>query len=210
MPGSVGGGAYDSPRMRDVPTPPDERATLDLVERMRAGDGEAWREAYGRYRDEMLLSIRVRMGPRLRAAVQSEDILQSVVFEAFQAMPRFVDRGPGSLRGYLERLLLQKLRGRARRLSTRKRAGGEPLTDTLAEHAVAPAVVSYADPRYERLERALARLPDDMRDVIVMRRLEGLSIDETASRLDRSAAATLKLHARAMARLTLLMRDAGA
>lgn len=196
--------------MRDVPTPPDEHATLDLVARMQAGDAEAWREAYGRYRDEMLLSIRVRMGPRLRAALQSEDILQSVVLEAFQAMPRFVDRGPGSLRGYLERLLVQKLRGRARGLATRKRRGDQPLTDTVAGQAVEPTVIRYTDPRYERLERALALLPDDMREVIVMRRIEGLSIDETAGRLERSAAATLKLHARAMARLTLLMRDAGA
>ncbi len=193
--------------MHDLPTPPDEHATLDLVGRMRAGDGEAWREIYGRYRDELLLSIRVRMGAKLRAALQSEDVLQSVVLEAFQAMPRFVDRGPGSLRGYLERLLVQKLRGRARRLATKKRRGEQPLTDSVADAIGTPATVSYRDPRYDRLERGLALLPPDMREVIVLRRIEGLAIDAVAHRLERSAAATLKLHARAMARLSLLMQD---
>lgn len=196
--------------MRDLPTPPDDHATLELVGRMQAGDDDAWREIYGRYRDELLLSIRVRMGANLRAALQSEDVLQSVVLEAFQAMPRFVDRGPGSLRGYLERLLQQKLRGRARRIATQKRRGEQALTETIAAAAATPATVAYTDPRYERLERALALLPPDMREVLVLRRIEGLSIDAVAARMARSSAATLKLHARAMARLTLLMQDAGA
>jgi RNA polymerase sigma-70 factor (ECF subfamily) len=195
--------------MSDLPAPLDEHVTREMVRRMQAGDGDAWRELYGRYRDELLLLIRVNMGTRLRAALQSEDVLQSVVLEAFRAMPRFEDRGQGSLRAYLKVLLLQKVRGHGRALAAKKRAGAASLTSTLARALpAAEATPAYQDARYGKIETALRALPADMREVIVLRRLDGVSNEEAAARLGRSAEATRKLYARAMARLSLLVQAA--
>lgn len=52
-----------------------------------------------------------------------------------------------------------------------------------------------------RLAEALSRLPAEYRDVILMRNIEGLSHDEIAHRMDRSAGAVRMLWVRALARL---------
>ena len=191
------------------PSTIDEGASRELVRRIQAGEEAAWTELYGAYRDELLFLVRARLGPRLRSALQSEDIVQSVALEAFQALPRFESRGPGSLRRFLHTLVLNKIRDRADTYSAAKRAGGVPLTDAHAETIAAPEERSpYADPGYERLEKALAALPDDMREVILLRRVEELSSQETAVRMGKSDDAARKLYSRALARLALIVGEA--
>lgn len=74
-----------------------------------------------------------------------------------------------------------------------------------------PDGVRYLDgPRYERLERALAALPDDMREILLLRKVDGLSSQEVAALQGKSDAAVRKASSRALARLTTLMSaDAG-
>jgi RNA polymerase sigma-70 factor (ECF subfamily) len=178
--------------------------TLDLLRRFQGGEERAWDELYRRHRDELLLSVRSGMGPRLRGAMQSEDVLQSVALEAFRGLKDFDGQRPGGLRGFLNRLVRTKLIDRARALGRRKRSGGVPLGEALAESLAAPDAPVYDDPRYAALERALRELPPDLREVIRLRRFEGLSSKEAAARLDRSDDAVRKLYSRAMARLALL------
>jgi hypothetical protein len=81
----------------ELPTP---EATRDVVARIKGGDRAAWDALYRRYRDELLFAARARLGAKLRAYLESEDILQSVALEAFEELPRFEPRGAGSLRGH--------------------------------------------------------------------------------------------------------------
>ena len=180
--------------MDQFPTPPDERQTLEVLRRIRNGENEAWDELYQRFRDELLFAIRANLGPRLRSAMQSEDVLQSVALEAFLEVPRFEDRGEGSLRGFLNRLMIHKIRDRARGLNTAKRRGAVPLSEELVEGLSASGdEPGYHDPRYVALERGLQQLPEEMREVIVLRKIEGLSSKEASERMGRSDDATRKL-----------------
>ena len=52
-----------------------------------------------------------------------------------------------------------------------------------------------------RLAEVLGRLPDDYREVIVLRNLEGLSHEEVARRMGRSIGAVRMLWVRALSRL---------
>ena len=113
--------------MDRLPTPPDERRTVELLEDLRAADEGAWSELYRRYHDELLLLVRRRLGRRLRSVLESEDVLQSVALEAFRALPGFEHRGEGSLRRFLRQLVLNKIRDRADTFGAAKRAGGVPL-----------------------------------------------------------------------------------
>ena len=85
----------------------------------------------------------------------------------------------------------------------RRRVGADSSTP-LEEAATAPPP-AYDDPRFEELERALLALPKDLRDVLRLRRFDGLSSQETAARMGRTDAAVRKLYSRAMARLTMLV-----
>lgn len=197
--------------MSEFPPPPDEGETLDLLGRIRGGEGEAWNDLYRRYHDQLLLTIRARLGSGLRRHMQSEDVLQSVALEAFRDLDGFAYRGPGSLRHFLNKLVLNKIRDRADHFGALKRAGDTPLGDTLLASVPDPATEpTYHDAeRYGALERSLARLPEDLREVLLLRRVDGLPSREVAELLGRSDEAVRKAYSRALAKLALMMRDAG-
>lgn len=197
--------------MRALPAPPDDRTTLEILQRIRQGEEAGWEGLYRRYHDELLFAVRRKLGPGLRSVLESEDVLQSVALEALKALPRFEHRGAGSLRAFLHTLVLNKIRDRADTFGAQKRQGAVALTETvLARVGAAPAAApEYFDPAYERLERSLALLPEEMRAVLTLRRIEGLSSKEVAERLGKTDAAVRKLYSRALAQLALAAREQG-
>lgn len=178
--------------------------SIELLARIRAGDRAAFDDLYLRYRDRLLLTIRLRLSPALRAKLQSEDVLHSVVREVMDDIHAFTPRDDGALGRWLQTCVLNKIRGKADYFGARKRAGGQTLSDALlAQLPAAGSDLRYADDeRYAALERALLALPDDMRAVVVLRDLDGWTNTEAAAQLGRSPDATAKLHARALARLS--------
>lgn len=193
--------------MGAFPEPPDEKTSLDLVRRLQRGENEAWEELYRRYHDQLLFAARVRLGTRLRAYLESEDILQSVARDAFLSMKGFEYRGPGSLAGYLHRMVQNKIRDRADSARAKGRSGALPLDPALAESLAAPeGEPRYHDaPAYEKLERALAALPDDLREIVLLRKVDGLTSQEVAGRLGKTDQAVRQATSRALARLALSM-----
>lgn len=191
--------------MQSFPVPPEEDATRELVRRLQGGEAGAWDAFYGTYRDELLFYVRARLGRRLRSVLESEDILQSVALEAVRALPRFEVRGSGSLRRFLHTLVLNKIRDRADTFGAAKRAGVVPVDAELGLERVAQDCTEpvYQDPLYADLERALAELPDDMREVVIQRRIEERSSREVAEAMGRTDEAVRKLYSRALARLAL-------
>ncbi len=197
--------------MRALPAPPDDRTTLEILERIRVGDGAGWEDLYRRYHDELLFVVRRKLGSRLRSVLESEDVLQSVAIEALKALPRFVPRGEGSLRAFLHTLVLNKIRDRADTFGAQKRQGVVALTDSLAARVAAPEAPepTYYNAAYQRLEAAMARLPEEMHNVLLLRRMEGLSSKEVAERLGKSDAAVRKLYSRALAQLAMFTGETG-
>jgi RNA polymerase sigma-70 factor (ECF subfamily) len=192
----------------NLPDPPDEAGSLHLLRQVRAGRPEAFDALYRRHRDELLLAVRAGMGAGLRAAMQSEDVLQSVAMEAFAVLRRTAEPPAGGFTALLRRMVRHRLVDRARALRRHKRAGTVPLSDSMAAELGQPQPPTYDDPRYLRLERALLALPADLRDVLRLRRFDGLSSQEIARRTGRSDDAVRKMVSRAMARLTMLLQDA--
>lgn len=191
--------------MRDV--------SSDILRRIQAGDRSAWEDLYGRFRDRLLCSIRLRLGPELRRHLESEDVLQSVVREAFDDLGHVEARGPGSLAGYLQVCVLNKLRKMAERLGAQKRAGGRALTESMEERAPAPAPqeLRYLDAeRFDRLERGLRALDEGPREIVLLRLVEGLTNAEVAARLGISEDQSSKSYNRALARLAVSSADRGA
>lgn len=188
-------------------SPATERITFELLERIRDGDTDAWNDLYRRYHDELLFAVRCRLGQKLRRHLESEDILQSMMLEALDDLQKFEPRGENSLKHFLNVLITNKIRDRADTFSAQKRSGAVPLTDTLL--ATVPGmsgVPQYLEgERYERLERGLDQLPEEMREVILLRKVEGLASKEVAELLGKSDTSVRKLYSRAMARLSTMV-----
>ncbi|MAG57784.1 MAG: hypothetical protein CMJ83_15970 [Planctomycetes bacterium] len=171
--------------------------THEIVERINAGDTGAWNDLWSRVHDGLLFAVRCRLGPALRRHLESEDILQSVALEALRDLPGFVPRGADGLRHFLHVLVTRKIRDRVDTFGAAKRQGTERLGER--EIAAAGSTAGYRDPDlYAPLERAIDALPEEMREVILLHRIDGLPSKEVADRMGRSDVAVRKLYSRAL------------
>jgi RNA polymerase sigma-70 factor (ECF subfamily) len=168
-----------------------------------------------RYRDWLLLLARMQLGRRLQARFDASDAVQLALLEAAGALPGF--RGTTEaellawLRGILAHVIAHEVRrhaGTAARDADREVSLDADLAESSrrlgAVLCAAQTSPSEAAARRERsvlLAEALARLPADYREVIVLRNLEDLPFAEVAERMGRAAGAARMLWVRALARL---------
>ncbi|MEM7202679.1 MAG: sigma-70 family RNA polymerase sigma factor [Planctomycetota bacterium] len=188
---------------------PGDEQTVELLGRIGDGDEGAWRELYDLYHDELLFSIRLQLGARLRAVLESEDVFQSVALEAFRELPKLDYRGKGCVSAFLRQLVRNKIRTRAAFFAARKRSAPTvPLTE--GSEPVSAEPPRYRDrERFESLEACMRSLPAGMRDAVLLRRFQGLSNAEAAASTGRSEDAMRKLYSRAITRLGQLMTERG-
>ncbi len=183
-----------------APGPADN--SIELLQRIQNGDRSAWDELYLRYRDRLLFSIRCRLGPELRRRLQSEDVLHSVVREALTDLQRFEPQDERALGRYLHVCVLNKIKKKGNFYGAQRRAGDVPLSDTLMKRLPGAGPERYLDQdRYEALERAIERLPEAMREVVMLRSIHGLTNQEAAAEIGKTPEATTKIYQRAVARL---------
>ncbi|GAB4151624.1 MAG: sigma-70 family RNA polymerase sigma factor [Planctomycetota bacterium] len=173
----------------------------------------------GRHLDRLRSFIRLRMARSLRKHESADDLLMSVCREALMARDRFRFEGEAALRSWLFTAALRKINKRARFLAARKRDVGRlVLADDLQGgfagvdregNEPSPSAVAAANERAFLLEEAMARLPDDYREVITLSRVAGLPAAEIAEQMGRSEGSVRMLLHRALAKLALEM-DRGA
>jgi RNA polymerase sigma-70 factor (ECF subfamily) len=193
--------------MSSVSSITDRSTQLDAA---RAGSREALGRALDRCRRYLLAVARRSLGPELQAKGGASDLVQETFLDAQRLFPRFEGESAAQLRAWLRCLLLHKAAKLGRRYrSTRKRqlsrevplAGAGPAAGRFAAAAPTPSVQAMADEQLQRLRDAIARLPDDYRQVMTLRYQEGLPFEEVGRRLGRSADAARMLWARAVERL---------
>ncbi len=153
--------------------------------------------------------LRESLGPTLerlrQRGIDTDDVLHETIAQASCSIARFEWQGEGSfgrwLSGIARNLLLKALR--------RDRRG--PRLEVLREVPPAPGPSpSRALRRVERRDRfesALANLPPDQREVIVLARIDGLASAEIAGRMGRSPAAVRQLLVRALRALRKAFGD---
>jgi RNA polymerase sigma-70 factor (ECF subfamily) len=162
---------------------------------------------YRRCAGKLLPLIRLRMGPALRADVESRDVLQAVLLKSFQDLRR--GTAPASLMAWLSAIAQNEIRDRVDYLRRARRdvARRAPLDEAEAVPAPVRQALSQVilGEQAERVERALEALPDAQREIILLRHLEELTFPEIAVRLGKSADACRMQFARAMAALTIAL-----
>lgn len=155
-----------------------------LLRRCGAGDRAAFDLLVERHGD-VLYRFTLRQS---RTAPEAEDALQEGLLAAWRGASNW--RGEAAARTWLFQVVLHACRRRARRRA------GEPQTHQPVNEAYA---LASEDPGAEEkvaarqqawaLRRALAELPEEAREVLLLRDVEGLSGDEAAAVLGLSVAA---------------------
>jgi RNA polymerase sigma-70 factor (ECF subfamily) len=130
---------------------------------------------------------------QLRDHHDAEDATERTFLAALRALPQFRDEG-ATFRAWLFRIAHNTIVN-ARRSRSRRRT--EPLPEVLeraAPNADPAGLVLEAD-ETRRVMRAVAELPDDRREVVLLRFVDGLSSREIGQVMDRSeGAARVLLH----------------
>ncbi len=191
---------------------PDEMITLAKR------DGEA---ALGPllelYRNYLTLLARVEVGRRLQRKLDASDLVQETFLDAHKHFGQFEGGTEAQFLAWLRRILACKVANTVRHFfGTQGRDVRQELENALvhsldlsAGHLHGLAFASVSTPSGEAIRRehsvlvanALQDLPEDYREVIVLRHWEGLTFPDVAGRMGRTVDSVEKLWIRALSRL---------
>jgi RNA polymerase sigma-70 factor (ECF subfamily) len=158
-------------------------------------DGAAFATLYRRYVDRVYGYAFYQLGDHHDA----EDATERIFLAAFRALPDFNDQG-SSFRAWLFRIAHNTI-ANAHRSRARKRTERLPDDFERAAPDADPAgQVALADELRE-IRRVVAAMPDDRRQVILLRFVDDLSTNEIAQVLDRSPGAVRVLLHRSLREL---------
>jgi RNA polymerase sigma-70 factor (ECF subfamily) len=187
----------------------------ELVERIRQRDAEALARFASGESGPLLAYIQRQMGARLRRKLEPEDVLQEVTAEAVRLLPEvdFADREPF---GWLCQLAQRRIIDAHRRFfeAQKRDAGREVSLGSASDDSqrgelinLLVATMTTASKAYSRNQRemrllqALSTLPEDRRQVLHLRYVEGLPTKEIAERVGKTDGAVRVLLTRSLARL---------
>ena len=173
------------------------------------GDEQALDRMVARFLPRLHAFVRVQMGPGLRRREASVDVVQSVCREVLEERDSFEFRGEGAFLSWLLTAAMNKLRERARFFGRQRRdvAREAELPDAIAYRGLSPSREVMDQEEVGRLEDALAQLPYDYREILVLARIVGMPHADIAEHLGRSLPSVRNALGRAVTRLGKLMKD---
>lgn len=167
-----------------------------------------------RYRSYLQMLARAEIAPQIRRRVEPSDIVQQTLFEAYQKRELFRGHTDGELAQWLRQMLLHNVLDATRALRRQKRDIGRErvlgtmlhdssshLADVLAADHTSPSQQVSKTEQVLRLAEAISQLPQDQQDAVVLHHLQGKSLAELATILDRSQTAVAGLLYRGLKRL---------
>jgi RNA polymerase sigma-70 factor (ECF subfamily) len=177
----------------------DESALIASIHRGDAGSREA---LYHRYKRRVFA-----LAVRIAGTGEAEEVVQEAFIRIFRGLAKF--RGDAALSTWIYRLAVNAaLSHRARRGTAPLRGEGDPDAAELDAHPAAEPAARDAVLR-ARLERALIRLPQGYRTVIVLHDVEGLEHEQVAEILGCHVGTSKSQLHKARARLRELLAADG-
>jgi RNA polymerase sigma-70 factor, ECF subfamily len=159
----------------------------DEVARLRCGDNEAWESLLARYEAKLFSYLRYNVP----TPEDAEDLLNEIFLAAYCSMPQL--EGESAVIKWLYAIARHKVADfwRSTKLT-------DELPLTLAAHT--------SDPDFD-LRQALAALPESVRQAMLLRYREGLSVAEVAEVMSRSYRAVESLLNRGRTQLRVALQD---
>ena len=159
--------------------PQTDAEDAELLRAVARGDEAAFARVYDRY-GAILLGLMLRI---LRSRPEAEDVLQEVFLQVWQQARSF-DPARGRAFTWLATLARSRAIDRLRAVDSRERAAQRAAEDGQAPAAETEGWAEEEAIRAERAEAvraALAELPEEQRQVLVLAYLDGMSQSEIAA-----------------------------
>ncbi len=187
----------------------------------RSGDAHALGELLNSYRRYLVFLARAGLHQHMQGKADPSDIAQEVCLAAYGSIREFRGGSAEEFAGWLRGILTNTLAMHVRKyLGTEKR---DPRLERQLHQSVASATGflqsqlagSQTSPSQQfarneallQLAEALEGLPEDYRQVIVLRHVQGLPFAEIARAMDRSIDSVEKLWVRGLAKLKASMGE---
>ncbi len=179
----------------------DVNSTLDLLALAKAGERSALELLFQRCLPPLRRWARGRLPDYARGMAETQDLVQEVVLRTLHNLAGFDARHQGALQAYLRQAVANRIRDEVRR-ATRHPAPFH-LSEVHPDASASPLERAIGTEGLERYERALARLREPDRQVIVARIELQQSYQEIAVVMGKPSANAARVAVtRALTRLT--------
>jgi RNA polymerase sigma-70 factor (ECF subfamily) len=158
--------------------------------------------------DRHLATVTKRIGKLVRNAAEAEDLLQEVLLKVWLHLSTF--RSESSFSTWMTRIAINEALQSFRRDRSRRVAYGSYDFDSLASPSESPWQSLANREKAQTLRNAVAALPPNYRQVLILRDFEELSEKETANSLHLSLASVKTRLRRARQMLLARFPQAGA
>lgn len=156
-----------------------------LVEQVQRGDRAAFNVLVLKYQHKVLKLV----NRYVRDQAEAEDIAQEAFIKAYRALPSF--RGDSAFYTWLYRIAINTAKNSL--VSGRRRLVDYDLDmqdpedyrgQALLKDSDTPEAMLLTDEIRQTVQEAMEQLPEDLREAIMLRELEGLSYEEIATAMD--------------------------
>jgi RNA polymerase sigma-70 factor, ECF subfamily len=175
-----------------------------------------------RYRDYLRLLARLQLPAHLRGKLDASDVVQQTLLKAYQALDQLRGQTDAEQAAWLRQILANTMAntirdfGRECRDAALERSLEASLADSsarlegwLAAQQSSPSEQAQRNEQLLRLTHALAGLPDDQREALLLRHFQGLSVSDIGVQLGRSRAAVASLLRRGLQQLREVLHERG-
>ena len=200
---------------------PDDDQTSTLLKAARAGDSDAVNRLLEKHRGPVRRLIEMRLDQKVRRRIDVSDVVQEVMVDASTRLDKYLNNPAMAFHLWLRQIASDRIidtyrrhRGTAKRDMDREQPivfsrGPDQSTMELAaaicDPAVTPATAATNREIALQVERAIERLAEPDREIVLMRHYEHLSNIETAQVLNLSPPAASMRYLRAVRRLRELL-----
>jgi RNA polymerase sigma-70 factor (ECF subfamily) len=194
-----------------------------LLDRARAGDRRAENQLLLRNRHRLRTMVRLRLDPRVAARIDPSDVVQETLLEAHRRLADYLQRPPVPFYSWLRQIAWDKLVNlQQQHLETKRRSirrETKPPAAVLSDDSIAvlakrlPSLDAGPHQRLVRAEQrvrvreALQQIAEPDRELLTLRYMEELSIEEIGSVLGLKESAVKMRHLRALQRLRALLDE---
>ena len=192
-----------------------DTSNSELLHRARAGDADAQGALLELYRSYLTVLARSQIGRRLQGKADAADLVQETFLEAHKHISRFRGTSEVEFVAWLRSILAAVLSNHVRHyLGTQQRDArleqalvvelgntSGVLQRGLMSPQSTPSRQAVKREALVILANALEQLPDDYRQVIMLRHLEGLPFVEVAEKMGRTVPSVQNLWVRALKRM---------